>query len=185
MKHTIAVLVENKFGVLAHVSGLFSSRGFNINSLSVGETEDPRYSRMTIVVTGDNKILAQIIKQLDKLIDVIKVVDLTGSDSIDREVALIKLKVTSSTRMEVMQVVQSFRAKIVDVGTDNMTVEVVGTDSKIDAMLELLRPYGLLEVVRTGVIALSRTNVLKADEPKRVSSKKKSTKKMSRKKTGK
>ena len=179
MKHTIAVLVENKFGVLAHVSGLFSSRGFNINSLTVGETEDPNYSRMTIVVTGDRKTLDQIIKQLNRLIDVIKVVDLTSCDSIDREVALIKLKVVATTRMEVMQVVQSFRAKIIDVGTKSMTIEVVGTDSKVDAMLELLRPYGILEVVRTGVVSLACNSVLSANEG---SLKKSKTKKIIKKK---
>jgi len=156
MKHTISVLVENHFGVLAHVAGLFSSRGFNISSLAVGETEDSRFSRMTIVVAGDEKVLEQIMKQLNKLIDVIKVVDLTMQESIDRELLLVKINVTSDTRMEIMQIVQSFRAKIVDVSVHAMTVEVTGTESKVDAMLELLRPYGIKEVARTGTIALAR-----------------------------
>lgn len=156
MKHTISVLVENHFGVLAHVAGLFSSRGFNINSLAVGETEDAQFSRMTIVVSGDEKVLEQIMKQLNKLVDVIKVVDLTAQETIDRELLLVKVLVTSATRMEIMQVVQSFRAKIVDVSAHSMTVEVTGTESKVDAMLELLRPYGIKEVARTGAIALAR-----------------------------
>lgn len=156
MKHTISVLVENHFGVLAHVSGLFSSRGFNISSLAVGETEDPRFSRMTIVVSGDEQVLEHIMKQLNKLIDVIKVVDLTGQESIERELLLVKVHVTSDTRMEIMQIVQSFRGKIVDVNTTNMAIEVTGTESKVDAILELLRPYGIQEVARTGSIALAR-----------------------------
>jgi acetolactate synthase-1/3 small subunit len=156
MKHTISVLVENHFGVLAHVSGLFSSRGFNISSLAVGETEDPRFSRMTIVVSGDEKVLEHIMKQLNKLIDVIKVIDLTGQESIERELLLIKVAVESRTRMEIMQIVQSFRGKIVDVNASDMVIEVTGTESKVDALLELLRPYGIKEVARTGSIALAR-----------------------------
>lgn len=157
MKHTISVLVENHFGVLTRVAGLFSQRGFNIDSLAVGETEDPTVSRMTIIAQGDESVLEQIMKQLNKLIDIIKVVDLTGQDSIERELVLVKVHVTSGTRMEIMQVVQTFRAKIVDVNKSAMSIEVTGTESKIDAMLELLAPYGLKEVVRTGVIAMSRS----------------------------
>ncbi|MBU1862153.1 MAG: acetolactate synthase small subunit [Candidatus Omnitrophica bacterium] len=156
MKHTISVLVENHFGVLAHVAGLFSSRGFNINSLAVGETEDPSISRMTIVVGGDEHVLEQVMKQLNKLVDVIKVVDMTNQESIDRELVLVKVNVTSSTRMEVMQIVQTFRAKIVDASSNVMTIEVTGTDSKVDAMLELMQPYGIKEVARTGVISMAR-----------------------------
>ncbi len=166
MKHTISVLVENRFGVLAHVAGLFSSRGFNINSLAVGETEDQRFSRMTIVVAGDEKVLEHIMKQLNKLIDVIKVVDLTAQESIDRELVLVKVNVASATRLEIMQIVQSFRAKIVDVSSKTMTVEVTGTESKVDAMLELLRPYGVKEVARTGTIAMARkVELVTAKEP--------------------
>jgi len=132
MKHTISVLVENHFGVLAHVSGLFSSRGFNIDSLAVGETDDPSISRITIVAQGDEAVLEQIMKQLNKLIDVIKVVDLTGKESIERELVLVKITVTSDTRMEAMQVVQTFRAKIVDVNPHSVTIEVTGTSSSLD-----------------------------------------------------
>ena len=160
MNHIISVLVENHFGVLAHVAGLFSSRGFNIDSLAVGETDDASVSRMTIVAQGDDSILEQIMKQLNKLVDVIKVVDLTKQEMIERELVLAKVNVTSSTRIEVMQVVNTFRAKIVDVNPRSLTVEVTGTESKVDAMLELLRPYGIREVVRTGVIALARNTEL-------------------------
>ena len=156
MKHTIGVLVENHFGVLARVSGLFSARGFNIDSLAVGETEDPAVSRMTIVAHGDDRVVDQIMKQLNKLIDVVKVVNLTHEDLIDRELLLVKVLAPASTRSEVMQIVNTFRAKIVDVNSKTLAIEVTGGESKIDAMLELLRPYGVLEVVRTGLVAMSR-----------------------------
>ncbi len=156
MKHVISILVENRFGVLARISGLFSARGFNIDSLAVGETEDPTISRMTIVVEGDERILEQITKQLHKLVDVIKVQDLTKEEYIDRELVLIKLKVTSRNRSEVIQIVDTFRAKIVDVNPETLTVEVTGDQSKIDAVMELLSPFGIREVVRTGRIALAR-----------------------------
>lgn len=160
MKHTISVLVENHFGVLARVAGLFSARGFNIDSLAVGETQDPTVSRMTIVAAGDDRIVEQIVKQLSKLIDVIKVVDLSSEEIIDRELVLVKVGADAASRTEIMQIVNTFRAKIVDVGTKSLTVEVTGTESKIDAMLELLRPFGVLEVVRTGLIALARKSEL-------------------------
>jgi len=156
MKHVISVLVENRFGVLARISGLFSARGFNIDSLAVGETEDPTISRMTIVVEGDERILEQITKQLHKLVDVIKVQDLTKEECIDRELVLIKLKVTTKNRSEVVQIVDTFKAKIVDVNPETLTVEVTGDQSKIDAVMELLSPFGIREVVRTGRIALAR-----------------------------
>ncbi|MBP9865369.1 MAG: acetolactate synthase small subunit [Candidatus Omnitrophica bacterium] len=156
MKHTIGVLVENHFGVLARVAGLFSARGFNIDSLAVGETEDPAVSRMTIVSHGDDRVVDQIMKQLNKLIDVVKVVNLTQEDLIDRELLLVKVLAPASTRSEVMQIVNTFRAKIVDVNSKTLAIEVTGGESKIDAMLELLRPYGVLEVVRTGLVAMSR-----------------------------
>jgi acetolactate synthase-1/3 small subunit len=156
MKHTIGVLVENHFGVLARVAGLFSARGFNIDSLAVGETEDPAVSRMTIVAHGDDRVVDQIMKQLNKLIDVVKVVNLTQEDLIDRELLLVKVLAPASTRSEVMQIVNTFRAKIVDVNSKTLAIEVTGGESKIDAMLELLRPYGVLEVVRTGLVAMSR-----------------------------
>lgn len=160
MKHTISVLVENHFGVLAHVAGLFSARGFNIDSLAVGETEDPTVSRMTIVAHGDDRVIEQIIKQLNKLIDVIKVQDLTTEDVIPRELVLIKISTTAGSRSEVLQIVNTFRAKVVDVGQKSLTVEVTGNEEKIDAMLELLRPFGIREVVRTGTIALARKSEL-------------------------
>jgi len=156
MKHTIGVLVENSSGVLARVSGLFSARGFNIDSLAVGETEDPSVSRMTIVAHGDDRVVDQIMKQLNKLIDVVRVVNLTQEDLIDRELLLVKVLAPASTRSEVMQIVNTFRAKIVDVNSKTLAIEVTGGESKIDAMLELLRPYGILEVVRTGLVAMSR-----------------------------
>ena len=160
MKHTISVLVENHFGVLAHVAGLFSARGFNIDSLAVGETEDASVSRMTIVAHGDDRVIEQIIKQLNKLIDVIKVQDLTSEDMIARELVLVKVSTTASTRSEILQIVNTFRAKVVDVSPHSLTVEVTGGEEKVDAMLELLRPFGVKEVVRTGTIAVARKSEL-------------------------
>ena len=179
MKHTIAVLVENHFGVLAHVSGLFSARGFNIDSLAVGETEDPTVSRMTIAAHGDDRVIEQIMKQLNKLIDVIKVQDLTEDDMIERELVLVKVNATASSRAELMQIVNTFRGKIVDVKPHSVTVEVTGNESKVDAMLELLRPFGLKEVVRTGAIAISRKSEVSmtAKEPEKKTAGKKETKK--------
>jgi acetolactate synthase-1/3 small subunit len=156
MKHTLAVLVENKPGVLTRVAGLFSRRGFNIESLAVGVTENPDTSRMTIVVSGNDRVLEQVMKQLNKLIDVIRVSDLPPEDSVNRELALIKVGVDSSTRPEVMQIVDVFRAKIVDVGIRSLVVEVTGDESKINAIEQLLRQFGIKEMVRTGRIALNR-----------------------------
>jgi acetolactate synthase-1/3 small subunit len=156
MKHTISVLVENKFGVLARISGLISGRGFNIDSLSVGETEDPSVSRITLVVKGDDVIIEQIMKQLNKLVDVIKVNDLTEDEFIDRELALIKVRSDGKTRSEIMQVVDIFRGKIVDVAPQSLTVEVTGTEDKVQGMMDLLREFGIREVVRSGKIAISR-----------------------------
>jgi acetolactate synthase I/III small subunit len=162
MMHIVSALVENHFGVLARVSGLFSARGFNIDSLAVGETEDPSVSRMTIVVHGDERILDQIMKQLNKLIDVIKVADLSQDERIERELVLIKVTAEMPHRSDIMQVVNTFRAKIVDISPKSLAVEVTGSKGKVDAMLELLRPYGIMEVVRTGTVALSRKRELKA-----------------------
>ncbi len=164
MNHTIAVLVENHFGVLARVSGLFSARGFNIDSLTVGETQDPAVSRMTIVVNGDERVLDQIMKQLDKLVDVIKVVDLTKEETIDRELVLAKVKASAASRADIIQIVNTFRAKIVDVNPHSMTIEVTGTESKLDAMLELLRPFGIDELVRTGLISVVRKKIISCGE---------------------
>ncbi len=180
MKHTISVLVENHFGVLARVAGLFSARGFNIDSLAVGETHDPSISRMTIVSQGDERILEQIVKQLNKLIDVIHVEDLSKDEMIDRELLLVKVNNDTANRNDVMQIVNTFRAKVVDVNPQSLTIEVTGGESKIDAMLELLAPIGIRETVRTGLIALSRRREVAApcslvpDKPKggKISSKK-------------
>jgi acetolactate synthase-1/3 small subunit len=154
MKHTISVLVENKFGVLARISGLFSARGFNISSLAVGETEEPTVSRMTIGVEGDEKTLEQIKKQLNKLIDVIKVVDFREGEFIDREVILIKVAVSPKTRKEILEAVDSAGARIASAGSKTVSVEATGDQTKIHALLELLRPFGIIEAVRTGRIAM-------------------------------
>lgn len=156
MKHTLAILVENKPGVLTRVAGLFSRRGFNIESLAVGVTENLDTSRITIVVTGDDNILEQVEKQLNKLIDVIRVSDIPAAESVNRELALIKVGVDSTTRAEVMQIVDIFRAKIVDVGIKSLVIEVTGDESKINAIEQLLRQFGIREMVRTGKIAMNR-----------------------------
>lgn len=164
MRHTISVLVENEFGVLARVAGLFSGRGFNIESLSVGETLDPTVSRITLVTTGDDQVLAQVTKQLNKLIPVIRVADFKEADRVERELVLIKVKTNDRTRAEVINIVDIFRAKIVDVSPHTYVIEVTGTTEKIGALLELLRPIGLLEIARTGKVALCRgSRVLRAE----------------------
>lgn len=155
--HIISVTVENRFGVLSRIAGLFSARGYNIDSLSVAETEDPTVSRMTIIVKGNEKILEQIYKQLNKLIDVIKVQDLTGEDFIERELALIKVATDNfNNRQEVMQLVEIFRAKVVDVGKKTLTIEAAGNSMKLTALIDLLRQFGIKELIRTGKIAISR-----------------------------
>ncbi len=156
MKHVITVLCENRAGVLSHIAGLFSSRGYNIDSLAVGETLDPSVSRMTIVSEADERILEQIIKQLRKLIDVIKVQDLTGEDFIDRELILIKVEAKPEMRPQVIEIAGIFRAQIVDVGKDSLAVQASGTQSKINAMIDLLSDIGIREIVRTGRIAMKR-----------------------------
>lgn len=157
MRHTISVLVTNEFGVLSRISGLFSGRGFNIESLSVAETLDPRVSRMTIVTSGDDKVLEQINKQLNKLVSVIKVYDFTGEEHIERELAMIKVSANQENRAEILSVVDIFRARIVDVSPRSYTVEITGDNEKISAITELLRPFGIKEIVRTGRIAMART----------------------------
>ena len=158
MKHTISVIVENEFGVLSRVSGLFSGRGFNIESLSVAPTLDPSVSRMTIVTRGDEQILEQITKQLNKLIDTIKVIDFTSQDYIEREMALIKVSAEEETRAEVLRIVDIFRAKVVDVTPRSYTIEITGAPAKINAIIELLRPMGIKELVRSGPVVLGRGN---------------------------
>lgn len=155
-KHTIAVLVENRFGVLSRVAGLFSARGYNIESLSVGETLDPTVSRMTLVVRGDEFVIEQVTKQLHKLIDVIKVTDLTEEDHVERELVLIRVNAEPANRAEVLRTADIFRAKVVDVTPATFTLEVTGDEQKIDAIIELLRPFGIQELVRTGKVAIAR-----------------------------
>jgi len=156
MRHTISVLVENKFGVLTRVTGLFSGRGYNIDTLNVGPTQDPKTSRMTIVTRGDDATLEQIVRQLNKLPNVLKVHDFNEGEYVDRELVLVKVKVDSKTRAEVMQITDIFRAKIVDVQPKTLTVEVTGTEDKVEKLLELLSVFGLVDVTRTGRIALPR-----------------------------
>ena len=155
-KHTLVALVEDKPGVLNRMASLFRRRGFNIESIAVGRSEIPHLSRMTIVVDGATTMVEQVRKQLDKVIDVVKVSDISGDDVIARELALIKVKATSSTRSEIMQIVDIFRAKIVDVASDSVTVEVTGDEEKVDSLFGLLRGFGIKEIVRTGRIAMVR-----------------------------
>ncbi|NOZ68845.1 MAG: acetolactate synthase small subunit [Deferribacteres bacterium] len=161
MRHTISVLVENKFGVLSRVSGLFSGRGFNIESLSVGETIDRSVSLMTIVTTGDDQIVEQITKQLNKLIDVIKVVDFMDVDHVEREMVLIKVAPRKNDKSEFLKLAEIFRGRIVDSGPATFTVEITGDEKKIAAFIELVRPYGIKEFVRTGKVAIAREGVKK------------------------
>ncbi len=156
MRHTLAVLVENHPGVLARVASLFSRRGYNINSVAVGETEDPTVARMTIVVEADQVTLEQITKQLHKLIDVIKISDITLDDSVGRELALIRVKADGASRAQIIQIVEIFRASIVDVNDKSLIIEITGAEDKVEAMLQLLRPYGVMEIVRTGKVAMVR-----------------------------
>ena len=156
MNHIISVLVENKAGVLAKIAGLFSRRGFNIESLAVGPTENDKISRITIVVNAEKHGIEQVVKQLYKLINVIKIQELDPLNIVERELVLIKVSTDSKTRAEVLEIVNIFRANIVDVGKKSLLVEITGARSKINALEEMLRPYGILELVRTGKIACSR-----------------------------
>ena len=156
MRHTISVLVENKFGVLTRVAGLFSGRGYNIDTLNVAPTQDPTASRMTIVTRGDDATLEQIIKQLNKLPESLEVTDFRKDEFVDRELVLVKVGVDSKTRADVMQITDIFRAKIVDVQPKNLTVEITGSEDKVTKFLDLMKPYGIRELTRTGKVALSR-----------------------------
>ena len=155
-KHTLVALVEDKPGVLNRIASLFRRRGFNIQSLAVGGSEHPGLSRMTIVVVGDSAQVEQVRKQLEKLINVVKVSDITAEDMVTRELALIKVKATASTRSEIMQIVDIFRANIVDVAPGSLTVEVTGDEDKVNSLIGLLREFGVKEIARTGRIALTR-----------------------------
>ncbi len=155
-KHTLSVLVENKPGVLARIAALFSRRGFNIDSLAVGETEYPDVSRMTVVVDVEDLPLEQVTKQLNKLVEVLKVVELEAASAVQRQVMLIKVRADAGTRSQVLEMVQMFRAKIVDVATDSLTIEATGTTDKLTALLEVLEPYGVKELVQSGIVAIGR-----------------------------
>ena len=157
MLHTLAALVENHPGVLTRVAGLFARRAYNIDSLSVCQTEDPELSRMTIVVNGDDQVIDQVRNQLNKLVIVHSVTDLTAESIVDRELALIRVKVSPETRAEVLQTIGIFRGRVVDMGRTNITVEVTGDTEKVDAFVQAVRPYGLSELVRTGKIAIKRS----------------------------
>lgn len=159
MQHIISVLVENKFGVLSRVSGLFSGRGFNIESLSVGPTLDPTVSMMMIVTEGEDRIIEQITKQLNKLVDIIKVVDLTEKEYVERETALIKINTRPEDRAEALRVADIFRAKVVDSTPNTYTIEITGDVKKIDAVINLLRPLGIKDLIRTGRVAIAREEV--------------------------
>ncbi len=156
MRHTISVLVENKFGVLTRVAGLFSGRGFNIDTLNVAPTHDDDTSRMTIVTTGDDATLEQIVKQLKKLVNVLEVVDFQEGEFVDRELVMVKVGVTSTTRTEVMAITDIFRAKIVDVAPKSLTIEVTGNENKVSRFLELMNNFGIKALTRTGKVALPR-----------------------------
>ena len=156
MRHTISVLVENKFGVLTRVAGLFSGRGYNIDTLNVGPTHDSKLSRMTIVTHGDEATVEQIIKQLNKLPNVIKVQDFGAGESVDRELVLVKVAVDSKSRAEVMQITDIFRAKIVDVQPKSLTIEITGNESKVEKFIGLMENFGILELTRTGKAAMPR-----------------------------
>ena len=156
MRHIISVLVENKFGVLARIAGLFSARGFNIDSLSVGETTDPTVSRMTIVTRGDDSVIEQVTKQLHKLINVIKVSDLTEGSVLEREMLLIRVSAEPEQRAELLRITEIFKAKVVDANPKTFTIEVTGDEEKVKAILMLLRPLGIKEVIRSGKIAITR-----------------------------
>ncbi len=156
MRHTISVLVENKFGVLARVSGLFSGRGFNIDSLNVAPTHDASLSRITAVLKGDEGQLELCIRQLRKLINVVDVIDFKDGQSVDRELVLVKVKADAQTRSEIVQIADIFRAKIVNLAADNLIIELTGSDEKVAALLSLLAPFGIIELARTGRLALKR-----------------------------
>src|SRR5688500_4272593 len=156
MRHTISILVENKFGVLTRIAGLFSGRGYNIDTLNVGPTQDPDTSRMTVVTRGDDATLEQIVKQLNKLVEVLNVHDFRDGEYVDRELVLVKVSVDSKTRAEVMQVTDIFRAKIVDVQPKSLTIEITGNESKLEKFLDLMKTFGVLELTRTGTVALPR-----------------------------
>lgn len=164
MKHVISAIVMNQPGVLAHISGMLASRAFNIESLAVGETENPEFSRMTFVVTGDDKTLDQVRKQLEKIVTVVKVADFQNQEIVERDLMLIKVSTQSAPRSEVRELVEIFRGQVVDVSADCVMIELSGQESKLSAFIDLMRPFTILEMVRTGRIALSRSSSLSVDQ---------------------
>ena len=158
MRHVVSALVQNVPGVLAHISGMLASRGFNIDSLAVGETEEPELSRMTFVVMGDDRVLEQIRKQLEKIVTVVKVVDVSSQDYVERDLMLMKVKAPAGKRSEIRELVDIFRGRIVDVGADEVMIEMSGRESKIEAFINSMRPFGITELVRTGRIAMVRSD---------------------------
>jgi acetolactate synthase-1/3 small subunit len=156
MRHTISILVENKFGALTRIAGLFSGRGYNIDTLNVGPTQDPTTSHMTIVTRGDDATVEQIVKQLNKLPDVLKVRDFREGEYVDRELVLVKVSVDAKSRAEVMQITDIFRAKIVDVQPKTLTIEITGNESKVEKFIGLMQPFGVMDLTRTGKVALAR-----------------------------
>lgn len=162
MRHVLSALVQNVPGVLAHVSGMLASRGYNIDSLAVGETEDPNLSRMTFVVVGDDRVLEQVRKQLEKIVTVVRVDDISSQDHVERDLMLLKVRAPASARTEVRELVDIFRGRIVDVGEDEVMIEISGRENKIEAFIERMRPFGITELVRTGRIAMVRSDALRA-----------------------
>ncbi len=164
-KHLLSALVHNVPGVLAHISGMLASRGYNIDSLAVGETEDPHLSRMTFVVVGDNRILEQVRKQLEKVVTVVRVDDISARDYVERDLMLLKVRANTGKRTEIRELVEIFRGRIVDVGAEELMIEISGREGKIEAFIERMRPFGINELVRTGRIALVRGSRTGVDEP--------------------
>jgi acetolactate synthase-1/3 small subunit len=165
MKHVLSALVMNQPGVLAQISGMLASRAYNIDSLAVGETENPEFSRMTFVLSGDAKLLMQVRKQLEKIITVVKVLDYSGASFVERDLMLIKVRADGQRRSQIKELVDVFRGKIVDVSPEHVIVEISGTESKIESFIDLMRPFGVLEMVRSGRIALLRGHSMSAEAP--------------------
>ncbi len=161
MRHTISLLVENKFGVLSRVAGLFSARGYNVESISVGETLDAKISQMTIVTSGDDQIIEQITKQLHKLIDVIKVTDMVEFDHVEREMILLKIAPQANRKLEAIEIANIFRGKVVDSSEKTLTIEITGTEDKLTAFINMMKPMGIKELVRTGKVAIIREGTKK------------------------
>jgi len=163
MRHVLSALVTNQPGVLAHISGMLASRAFNIDSLAVGETEDAEFSRITFVVTGDDRVLDQVRKQLEKIVTVVKVLDFSHQDFVERDLMLIKISTADGQRTEIRELVDIFRGRIVDVSAGHVMVEISGQESKLETFIDLMRPFGILEMVRTGRIAMLRADAVRVD----------------------